>query len=372
MTKQLAGYRVHRSRFAHSSRVGMRTIKFPLKPEKNKDLIESIKHDYVEAFGPLQIIDYVENKNYSLIDFYMDSLRAGVVLFHSDAKCRDFVDSLTDVQKGNDKKQKDRMRRKNPKFYGAVNYDIFKKEFILTGSKRKTSTENSVINAFIRCLKEDASKKIAEKYGKSLYKTIKEDGDQAEFLKNNFGVDRGIFTIENAGKTSSYLLPQLKFEKDLPIEDCFQRIDDLLQELNENKSVEELVGVSDNAGGLSQYFNTTITNLQKGNVEGMADNLLSLSDLWKGKRSELINRLKFLSRQAKKIKEPRMVSNWHEYRSNIGGKIQSYLSNCLRQNEEIKNQLFGYEDEGKTYDGHEQEIAKAKELITKHEPDRRK
>ena len=368
--KEKVGYGLHRKRLSHASRMGMRTIKFPVRTE-NSDLHKKIKHDYVEAFGPLQAIDFTSNKNYCLVDFYLDSLRAGVIMFHSDAKCRDFINSLTSVGGKNDTKQKAKMKSKNPKFYNSINYDIFKKRFILTGSKRKTSTENSVISAFVECLKEPTSKskKMMQKYGKALYKIINNKEDQSQFLKDTFGVDRSIFFAAKTKKTSSFVLPHLPFEKNLPIEDCFQRIDNLLHELKIKKSVEELVGVSDNAGGLSQFFNVTLVQLKNGKIDEITDNMLAISSVWNGKKKDLVARLKFLSMQAKKLSEPKITSGWHEYRSNFGGKIQSYISNCLGQNEEIKKQLFGYEDDEKFFNGHEQEIVLAQKIIKNYSPE---
>ena len=57
------------------------------------------------------------------------------------------------------------------------------------------------------------------------------------------------------------------------------------------------------------------------------------------------NRLKFLSEKAKKLQETKIISGFHDYRSEFGGKIQSWVSNSYRQEGEIKKQLFGFKDE---------------------------
>ena len=55
-----------------------------------------------------------------------------------------------------------------------------------------------------------------------------------------------------------------------------------------------------------------------------------------------------------------MVNNWHDYRSDIGGKFQSWISNTLRQDSDIKEQLFGNDENNKC---HLSELKKIKEAV---------
>ena len=98
-SKPTAGYRLHVKRLLFASNTGTtRTFKYPLvktckKHGKQKatnfldvphDLIEAIKHDDLYIRGPSNLVDYIKYKDakiYTLIDFWLDSLRAGVVFW---------------------------------------------------------------------------------------------------------------------------------------------------------------------------------------------------------------------------------------------------------------------------------------------------
>ena len=80
--KGLAGYRLHNRRFRFTHKQGIRTIKFPLEgsEELKKKISQGIKSDYEALYGPLNLSSYVASKeHYSLKDFWVDSLRAGVI-----------------------------------------------------------------------------------------------------------------------------------------------------------------------------------------------------------------------------------------------------------------------------------------------------
>ncbi len=111
--KRIAGYRVHIRRldFAADSPT-TRTFKFPLVNECKKqgkrkkanfldvpqELVEAVKHDDLYIRGPSNLIDYLKYKDknniYTLIDFWLDSLRAGVVFWNDAKTLRQYVSKI--------------------------------------------------------------------------------------------------------------------------------------------------------------------------------------------------------------------------------------------------------------------------------------
>ena len=118
--KHLTGYRLHNRRFRFSKKQGMRTIKFPLgvwnskqkeivMGDIEKDFAQKIKHDYIKLYGPLNLADYVDNQTrdvYSYKDFWVDLLRAGAVLKHTESKMLNDISVVEKRDEKLDSKQK--------------------------------------------------------------------------------------------------------------------------------------------------------------------------------------------------------------------------------------------------------------------------
>ncbi len=95
--KGLTGYRLHLRRFAYSGKTGMRSIKFPVTygdESKDREFAEHIISGYNAQVGALNISTWLaarkqETGTYSLLDFWLDSLRAGVIFAPSVARLRE-------------------------------------------------------------------------------------------------------------------------------------------------------------------------------------------------------------------------------------------------------------------------------------------
>ena len=371
--KGRTGYRLHGQRLAFSSKRAIRTIKFPLgrwDEGNNAILLEGdvldfagkIKYDYNHLYGSLNITTYKEfeksgNSLYSLKDFWVDCLRAGMIMRPTNMKLsndlRIYDGSIQDL----DKKQRGIL---NKDFLKIIDFEKFKHEFILQGSKRfnKKTTEQSLFNKIKGCINENNIKEekkgvnglspVAQNYcdkiSKDLLGLIKNKGDQEKYWKS-YGVDRNIYNSDSSGSTF-YLFPSLKFDKSLPVYKCIERIYDWTGEHNfGNQDIKEFVGISSDAGGLSQIFNVRFRELCSGDIKSIKKLLFSVNaKIWYGKDKELEERLKWLSGKAKLLGEPKAVKNWDEYRTDFGGKISSWLSNTLGQQEKIYNILFAHKE----------------------------
>jgi len=108
-------------------------------------------------------------------------------------------------------------------------------------------------------------------------------------------------------------------------------------------------GLFNNHGALAGYFNQSLSALAQGDPS-IKRHIQSTSTYWQSYEDQLDERISFLQSCAKKVSEPILAKGWHEYRSSIGGKIESWVSNTLNQDEEIRRQLFGYEGENGSFE----------------------
>ena len=392
----MTGYKLHRERLAYTGKGSVRTIKFPLGElsdissyEKSKkkrivlnseaqEFAEKIKHDYEALYGPLNLSTYVERHDvYSLKDFWKDSLRAGIIIMPTNERLKQVVRIYSGLEVEFDSKQKKKMKDVNPEFFKCIDYEKFKKEVISKNAfRRKSLGSKKSLDIF----KTDCDEKYRKKTEKEILKNtvgkgvkIKED-----YFKRNYGVDKTIFqqnSLDSNEKPSFYVFPDLPLIEDLPVVDCIERIqkrivDKISEHPEKKEKINDFLGVDDSASGLSNYFGSILNKLKKGYVDSVIKTIINLQpSVWKGEENELKKRLNFLSNKAKLLENPEIVKGWHDYRTDIGGKIKSWLSNSLGQDYKIKKQLFGYSEKESKRDqvndikGHYQELGELKEKL---------
>ena len=354
--KYLAGYRLHLKRLGFpNAGKSIRTIKYPLGDydktaqkirftEKEERFALKIKQDYETLYGSFNLTSYTElsqspSEHYSLKDFYLDLLKAGVVMKHSAAKLLEDLRVITNEQEKIDDEQKRLMQEVNLDFFNKIDFEKFKKE-VLKGKEIRSSKKS------LGFFKENNAK--TQKLAKNLLSTLqnKPRSEQNRHWQDVYGAKKSLYQIEGEGITF-YLIPQIAFRGNQEIEppkllDLYE--EDLSKCLKADKDInmEEFIGISDNQSGLSQAFGKLLPLLQNDELEAIRDDLMKMSDsLWQNKDSELNKRLEFLAKQSKKLSEPQLVKSWADYRTDFGGKIQSWVSNSLRQDGNIAKFLFG-------------------------------
>ena len=370
--KKNIGYRLHLRRLKHTGKESIRTIKFPLGEclkkknrkmvvslgEKEKIFAQKVRSDYENLYGPLNFSSYMENKEaYSLKDFWVDCLRAGAVMMHTETKLFDTLRSMSGESKKIDKKICEAMKRKDKKFFNSIEFEKFKQEVLLNSGFRSGKQSLS----FFR---DDVNKSTKQKLVKDiLQKTVeKSQSEQDNFWKKSYGADKTQYKVPESASTF-YIFPEINLNEKLKPIDLLDRLEAFLQrKLGEDyRKIDEYVGVSDNQGGLSQIFNTVFENLARGNLDEIKESILAMGSNWKGKEKELDRRLQFLSKKAKLLENKiQLAPNWGEYRTDVGGKLASWVSNSFRQDDEIKKLLFGYEKENDKglEDGHINDLEK--------------
>ena len=366
--RELTGYKLHRARLAYTGKKLIRTIKFPLgelsdipnyeKSKKKRIILNSeaqefakkIKHDYEALYGRLNLITYIERPNvYSLKDFWVDSLRAGIIIMPNTEKLKEIIRTYWGLEEELDRKQKKKMEATNPKFFKCIDYEKFKKEVILKNAFRRKKSLDIFKTDCDKNYKEKTEKKILDDTVRKGVK-IKE-----EYFKKNYGTDKTIFE-QNAlsysnEKPSFYVFPDLPLMEDRSVDYCIERIkkqivDKINKKSKKKEEINDFLGVSNSASGFSNYFSDIFNKLKESDVNSVIKTITCLQpSVWKGKENELKKRLNFLSSKAKCLKNPEIVKGWHNYRTDIAGKIDSWLSNSLEQDHKIKKQLFGSEGE---------------------------
>ena len=356
--KQLSGYRLHLKRLGFSgSATSTRTIKYQLgnhryRSEKGKlsfkrsdqenDLRDLIKYDYEKLYGAFNFKTYLDNSGdiYSLKEFWLDLLRAGVIMKHNGRKLLQDLRIIAGKQDRIDQKQQQLMQKVNPQFLKIISFDKLKKEVLLKGPFRSNRSK-TVLDIFHEDNEEN--RKLTEEI---LAKTVGTPGvKQDKFWLDHYGVDKSLYSMTDSSSTTFCLLPQIEFRKS-GNEDPAQLIDNFENDIKDlfgpEIKIEEYIGLSDNQGGLSQAFNKLFKPLLEGQIAEIQNIFKEISPgMWRGREKELSERLMFLSRQAQKLGSPKLVESWADYHTDFGGKIQSWISTRQHQDNKIAEALFG-------------------------------
>ncbi|BCX13698.1 MAG: hypothetical protein KatS3mg085_230 [Candidatus Dojkabacteria bacterium] len=390
--KGITGYTLHNKRLVYTGNPSIRSVKLPLLYNGDSQIIqnfyESMIHDYEKLNGAINISTFIKDKNiYSLIDFWLDSLRLGVIFGSSFKSLQGTINEIFGTRGPYDE-----ILSKIPQeFRNEINFDIFVKEILQKQGMRSTSSKNSFIKKLKRSfgIDENSPDDQIPTQKKFVMDKINKIADRMFPVDNNYKVvdiqtQRLIWKEElniefsdsdkSDYKPTFYIIPSLvdkntkDFSKISPIE-VLNKLRNFVKETwnyseNDEKEitsqVKSLAGLSENFNAFSNYFNNIFNLLFDGNIEAVKDNLNAVFELekaWGDNIADLDERLNYLANQAQKLGKPKMQNNWDTYRSTFGGKLQSWFSNLLNQENEIRNQL----------EKHKKEIEVAIKFIEKHD-----
>lgn len=312
---KIAGYRLHKERILFSGGQLIRTIKYPLTPlDKNsdeskkflKEFEEAVINDDLKVRGNLNINDYLsdtlgEKKNYTLVDFWISCLKAGIIWQPSTAFLIHIVNKIYS-------KPVAWKIIKNAKLDIGRFFDKekFSKNFILPNQIRNKKKEKNFKQDLIRSLKDeykDPKEKIKdvetylEKYihpkakelilkitncffsnGNLVTDSLK--GGKTEYQnqlwKEAFGIKKGellenfVFPnhLKDFKKISFFIIPELfypnkNFDELIEIRRkwliengiCLTEDEKVL-----NEEIRNLVGLSDNCNPLSNFLGVIFCN----------------------------------------------------------------------------------------------------------------
>ena len=365
----------------------IRTFKFPLvkelPPKKNKDfsnvpqeLIEAVIHDDLYLRGPANPVDYVkyvvkkEKPIYTLVDFWLDSLLIGVVFMPSVAKLMDFVTTLRTGQ-SIFLQVFDAADERIRKFFDSTK---FIDKILTKGEIRVTRTRTTFVNTLQKLIKKTLSENERAQ-AESVINEIADDLFQADRIRDRYigqeaqnkywldkwGIDKSAVSVDF--KLSAFVIPEIALDYErLKIDETnvievFEAVYKLrrdlllehfmpLQSLPEDEKNEEvtklvsaLLGLSDSYNALHNYFSNFLKLLQKGQIGIILERFkkISPSEDWSRVRSSL----EWLAGKVKFLEDPLLpgIGGWHDYRSLLGGRLQSWYSNHISRKEEQREQI---------------------------------
>lgn len=380
--KSLAGYRLHKERVLFSGQSIIRTFKLPLislldnKDTRNQQLIENLKqaiiNDDLTIRGDLNLNDYLnytkkDQPYYTLFDFWIDSLKAGIIWGSKTTEIMDgqFFEKIWKKTSEDIKKYFDKEK--------------FKNEIILKDPLRNTSTKNSFQKRLENSLKEEYKSDekakeliamIVNEFFDRSGKLTKNGEEQDKFWNEKFQIDKTIL-IKNLPegklkKITCLIIPELidmdSFNKkssfDLStinnlIEKRINWLKSKSKNINEenNKELEDslikILCLDNNFNGFSNYLDSFLEVLQDENQEKSFETIFNAfvkiypSLDTKENKDKILSALKELRKRALKLGQPKFfhVKSWADYRSVFGGKLKSWFTNYQKRKKEINKQV---------------------------------
>ncbi len=347
------GYKLHTKRLTYTGKSGMRSFKFPLVSDRHSKSLttfaENIQNDYRNLVGLLNLSDWAKNNDegethYSLADFWLDSLRMGVIFAHKESEIAKIILRL----RGDESPEKSilaKLQKKDPQLYQLVDHDAFY-EFCISIQKPKDNTRvqitQKLTNKLFPHFRKERNPKV-EKYARQFSKWVLEK-KKDERIQAFLGFDprpkvEFDFTF--------FFAPTIQMQLATPPKELLATYQTYLRapEMPYTKEkpdiqIKKILGLYNNHGAFSNYFNKAIADMRDGGGV-IRHQIISNSPYWATHTEELDERIEYLVQAAKKLSKPHLEKGWHEYRSAFGGKIESWVSNTKRQEIVLREELFG-------------------------------
>lgn len=365
------GYRLHKDRILFSGGEIVRTIKFPLIANNNisfSDILEKFKNKVIAddkiIRGDINLNDYLEyshknKKIYTLFDFWLDSLRAGVIWGDKGAT----LNSYKELFFPNNSLIKDKIWENAcdeiKKFFDK---DKFYDEFLTKEQLRSNTTIKSFRARLIKCLKEGLKNddhslnfidNLVNKFFDSSGKLKLNTFQQNEVWKS-LGLDKEIINQSKPQgefkDTTFLIIPDLMIP-DLENQNQKVTAEELINLRknwlrnhkieSEDRCLMEILGLGGNFNGFFNYFNHILFSLKKENkIKEIADALFTYLPKDPKSEKKVLQSLNFLSEKAKLLPDVSMpISSWADYRSVFGGKIQSWFTNFVKRQTQLDEKI---------------------------------
>ncbi|GIW62782.1 MAG: hypothetical protein KatS3mg090_0608 [Patescibacteria group bacterium] len=376
------GYKLHQKRLQLSQKPVIRSIKYPLetysKNLTNQELIEKIStaivKDDLKIRGCVNLNDYYQYYNnnhnfYTIIDFWIDSLKAGVIWQSSGNAIIGFTQQY--ILKENSLIEKI-ITKSSSKLLQTFTYEGIFNEILMSESVRPTTTKKSFKNRLLKILKKD---QITDEKNKTIQPQANEI---IEFIVESFFNEKGKLKLNNLeqikfweqqfdlkksllddlrpdkpyDKLTFIIIPELiTQEKDITIEQLIEiRKLWLKEKINIKTNDIEKVLISivltdDNFNGMANYYGKVLTSLQKNRTTEIFEAINKIYKYQQEEQEQVLKALEYLSNQSKKLEKPTMpeINSWSEYRINFG-KIKSWISNMLKRQKDIIEQTTQFKN----------------------------
>ena len=385
MDKKITGYRLHFKRILFSGGEIVRTIKFPLSSTSlssgKNDLINNFEsqliNDDLKIRGDVNLNDYLiyefsSKPIYTLFNFWIDSLKSGIVWADKPASLIDFINEFYLIKSPYDLVW-ERATEEFKKYFDKKSF----KEILISGPIRKTknpSKKESFKKRIISCLKDEyvikegnslsvESPEVLKFINKIVNSFFDEDGNlilegkkQDNFWLNEFGIDKSIIQKtkpEGELKDITFvIIPELivdSFNKEYEVDSLIEKRRVWLKKrFNKEKEIEKnlqlILGLSNNFNGFSNFLGKGLRAFQGGKILMVFGAMSKINPSVKNQenKEKVLESLNFLSDKSKFF-TPRpalnIVKSWADYRTFFGGKLQSWYSNGIRRKNELKVQV---------------------------------
>ncbi|GAB4219142.1 MAG: hypothetical protein Fur009_3810 [Candidatus Microgenomates bacterium] len=360
----MKGYKIHIKRINQSNGEIIRTIKYLLTPINQNNSQEIFFSNFIfddlKVRGISSITDFIKhNSNYDLFDFWIDTLKAGVI-FQPTKKSLEYFIKVIKNEKNDAELIFDKSNEIIKKYFKK---EDFIQNIILSNAKRTTSRKSAFLNELFKMIKDefkDSKNKII--VDKQLNDTVNfiinsfynEDGNlklegeekQIQFWKTNFAIDKTLlnknkFNENSVGDITNFILPEIiKINESISIEELInirinlaeKYLSLINQKTDKFKIVESFLGLGNNFNSLSNYLNNFYNYLLSKKTDEIIKSYKEIINLNEPEIAMIKEALKYLSDKAQLLEKPRFINkSWQEYRSVFGGKIQSWYSNYVNR-----------------------------------------
>jgi len=351
------GYSLQTKRLLYSGGKATRSFKFPLVPFSQKseaaykDFIGEVRQDAVNMMGALQLFDWKQKgETYSLADFYLDSLRAGVIFAHKFDAMKSVVLALGG---GKDPQAffAEQLRAHHPDLADLVDMGAFY-NFCTSNSRQRNKTKEELLkilakSLFTKTSWKDQSDRVAIYVGQiTEWVYDKTNAQKSDAAKEFLGFNP---KPESNFDFTAVISLDLPFVPDMSAYNLVERIGAYIEgqaaytQYKAEDRLSAVLGLYNKQGAFSNFFNEILSDLKKEKGHTWFTAMTQALPAWQKREPELRERITFLAERAKQLTAPALARGWHDYRTSLGGKIESWASNFVRQKDEIRKQLFGHE-----------------------------
>lgn len=356
------GYALHDRRIAHSGGTGsMRTIKYELTHSDTSILqtaAKAVHHDNLRLYGVTTFDDYLlgDRTQPNIIDFWLEALSLGAVFAYAAGEpLKAMLDSI--------------QGRKSlfEQLFDAMPYSLreqFNQEkwtsfFMRPKRKLNEKSEADLQRQFLNTLRkpdeaDNTLKELAARYAKGIG-TIPYGEAQIIFACNIFGINYQAIsntsqTKDTGGKLTFVLLPDshyTPFNTDgLSRTQIFEYVEDrLAQKLNDPNKVKEAMGIGSNGNALGNFLGAAFNMLHDGHIEPILATMQNIVQYDTTSQQSVKQRLAKLAKTARQIGKPKIMSSWSDYRSDLNGSLESFVSNRGNHHEALRLKLSELADE---------------------------
>lgn len=375
---RITGYRLHKERLLFSGGEVIRTVKYPLVSPKNsseetkqflKKFEDAVIADDLKIRGDLNLNDYLAytaagKTSYTLFDFWVDSLKAGVIWKQKPKELIDFLStkaidliwekasgSITNYFEKNKFKEilksiPIRKGKTTRKSFSQRLVNCVKKEFVV-------KNKNGTCEVFEPNVTEEINSIVDKFFDENDNLILEGKFQQSDFWKNKYNLDISI--LQAAQPSGEYkditfiIIPELILDltKNYSLEELIVKREKWLKEFKgSEREIDSILCLTANFNGFSNYLGKVLQGLQSGKLEEIFKAQKTVLPSIEQNKAGVMNALQFLSDKSRLLGEVALplVNGWHEYRSVFGGKLQSWFTNSQKRKLKLDEQIAKFKE----------------------------